>query len=230
MPIYRHSRRVVPEYRHSRRVVPEYRHSRRVMPEYRHSRRVVPVYRHSRRVMPEYRHSRRFVPVYRHSRRVMPKYRHSRRFVPVYRHSRRVVPVYRHSRRVMPEYRHSRRFVPVYRHSRRVVPILDTSEGQYEPSQYNAFCLKMKFISFNRHEFRVKHVVVESKREREVGIMYNITPNGPYFTSLFEVIEEAKRSPIIQNHMFDIVLTTSPSKVSRACVSPLTNNHDPCFL
>ena len=44
--------------------------------------------------------------------------------------------------------------------------------------------------------------------------MYNITPNGPYFTSLFEVIEEARKSPIIQNHMFDIVLTSSPPKVN----------------
>ena len=47
------------------------------------------------------------------------------------------------------------------------------------------------------------------------GIMYNITPNGPYFTSLYEVIEEARKSPIIQNHMFDIVLTSSPPKVRK---------------
>jgi hypothetical protein len=71
-----------------------------------------------------------------------------------------------------------------------------------------------KFAISFVHESRTKHVVVESKKDPVAGIMYNITPNGPYFTTLHDVIEEAKKSPIIQNHMFDIVLTKSPPKIN----------------
>ena len=63
------------------------------------------------------------------------------------------------------------------------------------------------------HESRVKHVVIESKQEPVAGVLYNITPNGPFFSSLYDLIEEAKKSPIIQNHMIDVVLGKCPPKV-----------------
>lgn len=66
----------------------------------------------------------------------------------------------------------------------------------------------------SRHESRVKHVVVESKSDSVAHIMYHITPNGPYFDSLYSLIEEARTTAIIQNHAFDLILGSSPPKVS----------------
>ena len=47
------------------------------------------------------------------------------------------------------------------------------------------------------------------------GILYHITPNGPVFNSLYELIETGKTTPLIQNHVFNIQLTCSPPKVGR---------------
>jgi len=68
-------------------------------------------------------------------------------------------------------------------------------------------------LKHNRHESRVKHVVVESKRDPVARVMYHITPNGPYFDSLYALIQEACTTAIIQNHAFDLVLGSSPIKV-----------------
>jgi hypothetical protein len=64
-----------------------------------------------------------------------------------------------------------------------------------------------------RHGILVKHVVVESREDPVAGTLYNITPNGPVFTSLYELIEEAQRTPLIQNHAFNVQLTCSPPQV-----------------
>lgn len=66
-----------------------------------------------------------------------------------------------------------------------------------------------------RHESRVKHVVIESKRDPVAGVLYNITPNGPFYSSLYELIEEAQKRPLIQNHMFDIKLGQYPPQVNK---------------
>ena len=68
-------------------------------------------------------------------------------------------------------------------------------------------------LSLSSHESRVKHVVIESKFDPVTGILYHITPSGPFFPSLYELIEEAQRKPLIQNHMFDIKLEQCPPKV-----------------
>lgn len=68
-------------------------------------------------------------------------------------------------------------------------------------------------LSLSSHETRVKHVVIESKFDPITGILYHITPSGPFFPSLYELIEEAQRKPLIQNHMFDIKLEQCPPKV-----------------
>lgn len=60
----------------------------------------------------------------------------------------------------------------------------------------------------------MKHVVVESKPDSVAHVMYHITPNGPYFDSLYSLIEEARTTAIIQNHAFDLILGSSPPKVS----------------
>lgn len=60
----------------------------------------------------------------------------------------------------------------------------------------------------------MKHVVIETKPDPVTGILYHITPNGPFCSSLCELVEEAKKTSIIQNHLFDVVLTKSPPKVS----------------
>ena len=73
------------------------------------------------------------------------------------------------------------------------------------------------------HESQVKHVVIESKRDPVAGIVYNITPNGPFFNTLYDLIEEGKKSAIIQNHMFDVTLGKCPPKVHfvmSACAVP----------
>ncbi len=66
----------------------------------------------------------------------------------------------------------------------------------------------------HRHECRVKHVVIESKRDPVTGVIYNITPNGPFFSSLSELIDEAQKKALIQNHTFDIKLGQYPPQVS----------------
>lgn len=65
-----------------------------------------------------------------------------------------------------------------------------------------------------RHESSVKHVVIESKQDPVAGAIYNITPNGPVFNSLYELIQEAQQTPLIQNHIFNVQLTCSPPKVN----------------
>lgn len=72
---------------------------------------------------------------------------------------------------------------------------------------------------FHRHEERVKHVVIETKPDPVIGVLYHITSQGPFFNSVTELIEEAKKSCIIQNHMFDVILTKSPPKVTTSTVS-----------
>ena len=71
------------------------------------------------------------------------------------------------------------------------------------------------FLHAHSHESKVKHVVIESKREPVAGILYYVTPNGPFFSSLYELIEEAKVSALIQNHIFDVKLGKCPPKVSK---------------
>ena len=78
------------------------------------------------------------------------------------------------------------------------------------------------FLFLCRHESRVKHVVIETKPDPVTGILYHITPNGPFCSSLCELIEEARKTSIIQNHLFDVVLTKSPPKVSIQKVSEIT--------
>ena len=73
----------------------------------------------------------------------------------------------------------------------------------------------MQFFPYS-HESSVKHVVIESRRDPVAGVLYNITPNGPVFTSLYELIEEGKKRPLIQNHVFNIQLTCCPPKVCLA--------------
>lgn len=68
--------------------------------------------------------------------------------------------------------------------------------------------------SLYRHESSVKHVVIESKQDPVAGAIYNITPNGPVFSSLYELIQEAQQTPLIQNHVFNVQLTCSPPKVN----------------
>ena len=63
------------------------------------------------------------------------------------------------------------------------------------------------------HESRVKHVVIESKYDPVTGILYHITPSGPFFPSLYELVERARKKPLIQNHLFDIKLEKCPPKV-----------------
>lgn len=55
--------------------------------------------------------------------------------------------------------------------------------------------------------------MIESRRDPVAGVVYNITPNGPVFSSLYELIEEGQRTPLIQNHVFNVQLTCSPPKV-----------------
>ena len=74
-----------------------------------------------------------------------------------------------------------------------------------------------------RHESRVKHVVIETKPDPVTGTLYHITPNGPFCSSLYELVEEARKTSIIQNHLFDVVLTKSPPKVSIGNVSKQCN-------
>ena len=69
------------------------------------------------------------------------------------------------------------------------------------------------YIHTHSHESRVKHVVIENKRDSVAGMLYHITPNGPFFSSLNELIDEARKRPLIQNHIFDITLTQCPPKV-----------------
>lgn len=81
-------------------------------------------------------------------------------------------------------------------------------------SQLGELTFKSKCLSHNRHESRIKHVVIETKSDPITGVLYHITPHGPFFNSLTGLIEEAKQTCIIQNHMFDVILTKSPPKVS----------------
>ena len=59
----------------------------------------------------------------------------------------------------------------------------------------------------------MKHVVVESKPDPVTGVVYHVTPSGPYFDSLYSLVEEARRTKVIQNHLFDVLLTKCPPKV-----------------
>ena len=60
----------------------------------------------------------------------------------------------------------------------------------------------------------MKHVVVESTTDSVVGVLYHITPKGPRFSSLHDLIEKAQQEPVIKNHLFEIVLGKCPPKVS----------------
>lgn len=59
----------------------------------------------------------------------------------------------------------------------------------------------------------MKHVVIESSTDPVAGIVYHITPNGPRFHTLYDLIEQARKEPVIQNHSFEIILGKSPHKV-----------------
>lgn len=61
----------------------------------------------------------------------------------------------------------------------------------------------------------MKHVVIETKVDNVCGVLYHITPQGPFTDTIEELIERAKQSCIIQNHLFEVILTTSPPKVGR---------------
>jgi hypothetical protein len=71
-----------------------------------------------------------------------------------------------------------------------------------------------KFAISFIHENHVKHVVVESTADPVVGVLYHITPHGPRFHSLYDLIEKAQEEAVIQNHSFEIVLGKCPPKVS----------------
>lgn len=45
------------------------------------------------------------------------------------------------------------------------------------------------------------------------GVLYNVTPKGPFFRSLYDLIEEAQKKPIIQNNAFNVKLGKCPPKV-----------------
>jgi hypothetical protein len=69
-----------------------------------------------------------------------------------------------------------------------------------------------KFAISFVHEGHVKHVVVESSTDPVVGILYHITPKGPRFHSLYDLIEKAQQEPVIKNHLFEMVLGKCPPK------------------
>ena len=56
-------------------------------------------------------------------------------------------------------------------------------------------------------------MVVESSTDPVVGILYHITPKGPRFPSLYDLIEKAQQEAVIKNHLFEIVLGKCPPKV-----------------
>ena len=62
----------------------------------------------------------------------------------------------------------------------------------------------------------MKHVVVESTTDPVAGVIYHITPSGPRFHSLYDLIEKAQEEAVIQNHSFEIVLGKCPPKVCSA--------------
>ena len=66
---------------------------------------------------------------------------------------------------------------------------------------------------FFSHMSQVRHIVIESRRDTVLGVLYSFVPEGPAFPSLCELIEEARRTPLIQNHQFSVKLTNSPPKV-----------------
>jgi len=70
-----------------------------------------------------------------------------------------------------------------------------------------------KFAISFVHESRVKHIVIESRHEAVAGVLYNVTPKGPFFRSLYDLIEEAQKKPIIQNNAFNVKLGKCPPKV-----------------
>lgn len=69
-----------------------------------------------------------------------------------------------------------------------------------------------KFAVSFVHESNVKHVVIESSQDQVAGTIYQITPNGPVFNSVYELVQEAQKRPLIQNHLFSVQLTCSPPK------------------
>lgn len=66
-------------------------------------------------------------------------------------------------------------------------------------------------ISF-LHENRAKHIVIESKPDPVAGVLYNITPSGPVFSSLYDIIEKAQQQPLITNHSLHVTLGKCPPK------------------
>ena len=68
-------------------------------------------------------------------------------------------------------------------------------------------------LSTSSHESHVKHVVIESSTDPVSGVLYHVTPNGPRFNSLYDLIEQAQKKAVIQNHSFEIVLGKCPPKV-----------------
>ncbi|KAL5466811.1 hypothetical protein EMCRGX_G030961 [Ephydatia muelleri] len=69
-----------------------------------------------------------------------------------------------------------------------------------------------KFALSFIHMSQVRHIVIESRRDTVLGVLYSFVPEGPAFPSLCELIEEARRTPLIQNHQFSVKLTNSPPK------------------
>ena len=59
----------------------------------------------------------------------------------------------------------------------------------------------------------MKHVVVESSSDPVVGVLYHITPKGPRFHSLYDLIETAQQESVIKNHVFEMILGKCPPKV-----------------
>lgn len=69
-----------------------------------------------------------------------------------------------------------------------------------------------KFAISFVHENHVKHVVIESTTDPVAGVIYHVTPNGPRFHSLYDLIEKAQQEPVIQNRSFEVVLGKCPPK------------------
>jgi hypothetical protein len=81
-----------------------------------------------------------------------------------------------------------------------------------------------KFAISFVHETHVKHVVIESTTDPVAGVIYHVTPNGPRFHSLYDLIEKAQQEPVIQNRSFEIVLGKCPPKVLQCILHVHTCN------
>ncbi len=65
-----------------------------------------------------------------------------------------------------------------------------------------------------RYNGHVIHVMIRSTPHHRTRVLYNVSLDGPFYTSLYELVEDFRQTARITNDLFTVKLGRVPCKVS----------------